>query len=80
MRKELIFNFIFGLINVLVMAIVIIFARGYNFNTTTNKLERQGTLVIESEPNGSSVYLNEEYVGITPLQKTAIKPGSYNIS
>ncbi|MEI6462864.1 MAG: PEGA domain-containing protein [bacterium] len=80
MRKELIFNLTFGLVNVLVMVIVIVFARGYNYNPVTNKLEKQGTLVVESEPSGSGVYLDDEYIGNTPVQKTSIKPGSYSLS
>lgn len=79
MRKEFIFNLIFGLVNVVVMVIVVIFARGYNYNLDTNKLERQGTLTVESEPNGAGVYINDEFIGNTPLQKTSVKPGTYSL-
>jgi len=35
-----------------------------------------GTLVVTSEPAGASVFMNQRYVGITPL-KTSVKAGSY---
>lgn len=41
------------------------------------RLELQGFVVIESEPAGAELYLNEQYIGVTPYQGQLIA-GDYN--
>lgn len=45
--------------------------------TTETQLELQGFVVIESEPSGADLYLNEQRVGVTPYQGQLIA-GNYN--
>lgn len=37
-----------------------------------------GTLIVTSEPAGAAVFMNQRYVGITPLE-TSVKAGSYAV-
>jgi hypothetical protein len=79
MKKEFLFNFIFFFINILVILLVINYSRGYIFSTSDTKFEKYGNAIINSEPQASKVYLDDNYVGDTPLQLTTLKPRKYKI-
>lgn len=79
MKKEFLFNIIFFFINILVILLVINYSRGYIFSTTETKFEKYGNAIINSEPQSSKVYLDDAYVGDTPLQLTTLKPRKYKI-
>ena len=79
MKKEFLFNIIFFFVNILVILLVINYSRGYIFSTTDTKFEKYGNAIINSEPQSSKVYLDDTYVGDTPLQLTTLKPRKYKI-
>lgn len=79
MKKEFLFNIIFFFINILVILLVINYSRGYIFSTKETKFEKYGNAVINSIPTNAKVFLNDEYVGDTPLQLTTLKPKKYKI-
>jgi len=42
--------------------------------------DQPGTLLLRSTPNGTSVVLDGEYYGQTPLTLESLKPGTYNVT
>jgi hypothetical protein len=40
----------------------------------------QGTLTVLSEPQGGRVYVDEEIIGSTPVNKTPLTPGTYSVT
>ena len=54
------------------------YARGYRFNLKTQKFLPNGILVIKSEPDGASVFVNGELKTATNAN-ISIPPGTYDI-
>lgn len=46
----------------------------------TNATSAGGTIIVMSFPQGASVYLNDEYRGITPIKLENIPPGKYLVN
>ncbi|MBP7139304.1 MAG: serine/threonine protein kinase [Caldisericia bacterium] len=46
--------------------------------TPVQPIKKEGTLIINSEPSGATVYINNVKKGLTPL-KINLPPGSYNL-
>ncbi len=42
-------------------------------------IESKGSLTVESIPEGSHVFLNSEFIGVTPLKLTGLEPGKYEV-
>lgn len=49
-------------------------------NTTNATSSAGGTIMVMSFPQGASIYLNDEYVGITPKKLERIPPGKYLVN
>jgi hypothetical protein len=49
-------------------------------NTTNASASAGGTIMVMSFPQGASIYLNDEYVGITPKKLENIPPGKYLVN
>lgn len=54
------------------------YARGYRFNLKTLKFQPNGILVLKSEPDGASVYINGELKAATNAN-ISIAPGTYDV-
>lgn len=54
------------------------YARGYRLNFKTFKFVPNGILVLKSEPDGASVYINGELKGATNTT-ISLSPGSYDV-
>lgn len=54
------------------------YARGYRFNLKTFKFQPNGILVLKSEPDGASVYINGDLKGATNAN-ISIAPGVYDV-
>ncbi len=54
------------------------YARGYKFNPETLKFQPNGILVLKSEPDGASVYINGELKTATNAN-FSIAPGTYDV-
>ena len=79
MTKVRIFGFLSTLIIVGVIGIFVSFyARGFRLNLKTFKFEPNGILVIKSEPDGASVYINGELKTATNTS-LSISPGVYDV-
>ncbi|QQG41581.1 MAG: PEGA domain-containing protein [Candidatus Woesebacteria bacterium] len=79
MTKVRIFVFLSTLFIVGFFGIFVSFyARGYRLNFKTLKFEPNGILVIKSEPDGASVYINKELKGATNTS-LSLAPGNYDI-
>lgn len=57
----------------------VFFALGYRLDTNTLKISRTGTLQVQSEPRGASVFINQEKKGKTPHTTRFLLPGEYEI-
>lgn len=79
MKKEFLFNIVFFFINILVILLVVNYSRGYIFSPKESKFEKYGNAVISSVPSSAKVYLDDNYVGETPLQLNTLKPKKYKI-
>ena len=73
---------VFFTITLIVVAILGVFAfyyaRGYKFDIDTLKFQPNGILVLKSEPDGASVYINGELKTATNAN-FAIAPGTYDV-
>jgi len=54
------------------------YARGYRFNLKTLQFQPSGILVLKSEPDGASVFVNNEMKGATN-ENLNLAPGNYDI-
>jgi len=54
------------------------YARGYRFDVKTLKFQPNGILVLKSEPDGASVYINGELKAATNAN-LSIAPGAYDV-
>lgn len=55
-------------------------SRGSFSSTTETTNQDSSTLVIESNPRGASVYLNDSFSGTTPLTVDELTPGEYRVA
>jgi len=79
MTKTRVFFFIITLIIVGSLGIfATYYARGYKFNFETFKFQPNGILVLKSEPDGASVYINGELKTATNAN-FSIAPGTYDV-
>jgi len=79
MAKVRLIAFIFGLIIVgLFGTFFAYYARGYKFNLDTLKFQPNGILVIKSEPDGASVFINGDLKTATNAT-ISLSPGVYDV-
>jgi hypothetical protein len=79
MTKVRIIFFILTLIVVGGLGIfAIYYARGYRFNLQTFQFQPNGILVLKSEPDGASVYINGELKAATNAN-LSLSPGTYDV-
>lgn len=79
MAKIRLIAFIFGLIIVgLFSTFFAYYARGYKFNLNTLKFQPNGILVIKSEPDGASVFINGDLKTATNAT-ISLSPGVYDV-
>ncbi|MCB1307770.1 MAG: PEGA domain-containing protein, partial [Leptospiraceae bacterium] len=50
-----------------------------NYLVRNRKIERRAGLKVSSDPPGAKVYLNMDYLGETPLERTDLPPGSHRL-
>lgn len=62
----------------IILIVIIAFARGYRFNITEQKVTPTGILAISADPKASSVYINGKLKGATDLNVNLI-PGKYQV-
>jgi hypothetical protein len=55
-----------------------LYARGYRFNNKTYKFQPSGVLVIKSDPDGASIYINGDLRGATN-SNLSLSPGTYDV-
>jgi hypothetical protein len=76
------FRVLFFLITLIVVGSIGLFAsyyaRGYRLNLKTFKFQPNGILVLKSEPDGASVYINGELETATNAS-ISISPGTYDV-
>jgi hypothetical protein len=64
----------------LVAPIVILATAGYRFNLAKGGLERTGVIIVDSDPRGAAVYLNDRRLApTTPTKAVRVFPGSYQL-
>lgn len=79
MAKVRLIAFIFGLIIVGIFGTFFAYyARGYKFNLNTLKFQPNGILVIKSEPDGASVFINGDLKTATNAT-ISLSPGVYDV-
>lgn len=79
MTKLRVFFFVVTLVVVGIVGVfATYYARGYKFNFKTLKFQPNGILVLKSEPDGASVYINGELETATNAN-ISIAPGVYDI-
>jgi hypothetical protein len=60
-------------------AAVILFAQGYKVDIGKKTLEKTGTILVKSTPDGAKIYLDGEFVAVTNNQLPRLKGGEYKI-
>lgn len=60
-------------------SLVAIYARGYRFDKKTFRFRPSGLLVLKSDPEGASVFINGELITATN-NTISLSPGSYDVS
>jgi WD40 repeat protein len=79
MTKVRVFLFVLGILIVGFVGIFVsYFARGYKLDFKTFKFQPNGILVVKSEPDGASVFINGELKAATNAN-ISIPPGTYDI-
>lgn len=70
----------FTLIFLIMAPAVVFYTSGYRWNPKKNAIERNGTLIIDTNPSGASIKLNGKSIPEkTSLTLQNMAPGSYNI-
>jgi hypothetical protein len=72
-------SFVVILLILVIALFVVLYARGYNFDISNLSITSTGIIRVNTTPNNSQVYLNNKYVGNSPLVLNSINPGAYNI-
>ena len=67
------------LLILIISLLIVLYARGYNLDLTNLSITSSGIIRVNTTPNNSQVYLNNKYVGASPLVLNSIGPGSYYI-
>ena len=71
---------IISLIVVFVVSIlVILWAQGYRFNFNNYTVSQTGILRVNATPQSASVYLNNKYIGNSPVVIKSLIPKTYNL-
>ncbi|MCL4393160.1 PEGA domain-containing protein [Patescibacteria group bacterium] len=72
---------IIGLVIVFIITIlVILWAQGYRFNFSNYTVSQTGILRINTTPSNASLYLNNKYIGKSPLVVKSLIPKTYNLN
>lgn len=71
---------LFTIIFLMIAPAVIFYTSGYRWNAKKNILERNGTLILDTSPQGAAVKLNGQQIPeTTSITLQNMTPGSYNI-
>jgi hypothetical protein len=65
---------------VIVLPLIILYATGYRYNVKKHRLEKTGIIVIESNPPGATIRLNDREIGVTPRRVLGIRPDEYTVT
>src|SRR5688572_13864453 len=61
--------------------LIVLFARGFKYDFSQNKIVKTGTLVVESEPDNADIFLNDEKEDTqTPANIRFVLPGEYTVT
>lgn len=58
---------------------VILFAQGYKVDIEQRSLEKTGTILVKSNPDGAKIYLDEKFVAVTNNQLPRLVPKDYKV-
>lgn len=75
---KIISKLILFVIFIAVLAIVIVYARGYRFDYQNRSLTSTGIIAVSSYPKTAKIYLNDSLKGVTDTNLT-LPPGNYQI-
>lgn len=79
MARKRVFLFLISLVVIgITGTLATYYARGYRFNLKSFKFQPNGILVLKSEPDGASVYINSELRAATN-SNLSIAPGVYDV-
>ncbi len=71
---------VFAAVFLSVAPVLVLYTAGYRWNPKKIKVERNGTLIVDSEPNAARIYLNDrDTEETTPVTIQNIRPGEYAI-
>jgi len=60
--------------------VLVFYTAGYRWNPKKEKVERNGTLIVDTKPTGASIFLNESNTDEqSPITIQNIRPGAYQI-
>lgn len=78
MAKRLILSFISILIIISLASLIILYARGFRFDTTSKKISSTGILSVSSYPQKASIYVDDKLTSATDAS-FSLPPGWYEI-
>jgi hypothetical protein len=71
---------IFMLIFLVVAPALVFYTAGYRWNPKKEKVERQGTMIVDSTPQDAKIFINDKLQSkTTPLTMQNVTPGRYTI-
>lgn len=76
--RYLMFRILLAILFVIILTLLILFARGYRFNFTEKTISPTGILFASSSPQGAKIYLNGSLKGATN-QNITLAPGRYDV-
>ncbi len=76
--RTLIIQFVLLALFFAIAITIILFARGYRFDTQNRLLSPTGILAVSSSPKTAKVYINGDFKGVTDINLT-LPPGTYKV-
>lgn len=71
---------IFTLIFFIIAPVLVFYTAGYRWNPKKGMVEKNGTLILDTEPRGADIFLNGQYINErTPATLQNVAPGFYKI-
>jgi WD40 repeat protein len=79
-RARFVLRWTFILTFLLIAPAIILSTAGYRYNFGKNRPERTGVLILDSEPAGADIVLNDKaHHGTTPARISRLLPGTYRV-
>ncbi len=75
-----VFSILIILLILVITFIIILYARGYQFNFKNFTLTSSGIIRVNSTPQNAKIYLKGKYLGTSPLIINSLSPGTYKVS